>query len=594
MKIFYKRKQMLGLAVSAAVLSNSLVVGNAMENKNEDVDANYSVKEEIVVTNDSNEENGVSAKAARASLGTYKVTADSLNVRSGPGTNYSSIGGLKKGATIVVDSISSGWAKFNFNGKTAYCSASYLDKVSSSTSMKVTTDSLNVRSGASTSYSVIGELKKGTVIEVDSISSGWAKFNFNGKTAYCSASYLEKATTSGGSTSTTDNTATVTDDVNLRDSASWSANKMLVIKKGEAVEVISKDSTWTKVKYAGKTGYVPNDYLKGGVSTTTVEKTTVTDDVNLRDDASWSAKKILVIKKGEAVEVISKDSTWTKVKYAGKTGYIPTEYTSNVTGGGSSTTTTKKYVVTADSLNVRTGPGTNYNQIGSVKRGDIVEVYEISSGWAKIKQGTGTAYVSASYIDVYVEGSTNNTQNINKTIFIDPGHGGTDPGAIGSTYGTLEKEAALDVGKKLMSKLQAKGYKVLYSRNTDVYVNLSTRSGKANESKSTLFVSMHFNSATSSAATGIETLYKVDGRTSNVLADKVQKELIKKTGLRDRGLKQRSDLAVLNGTKMPAILVEGGFLSNSTDENSIINDAFRNKLADAIVAGIEGYFSVQK
>ena len=620
MKKFHERKKMLGLAVSvsAALLGNSLVVGNAMESAQ--VDQIESLNDnEVVEGGEGSDVLEASMVQGRAALIQYTVNTDSLNVRSGPSTSYSILGGLKRGTVIEVQSITSGWAKFNYNGKTAYCNATYLQK-KATTSMKVNTDSLNVRSGPSTSYSILGGLKRGTVIEVQSITSGWAKFNYNGKTAYCNATYLDTVTSTSGSTggstggnasgsaSMSNNTATTTESVYLRSSASWGASKGIIISKGSVVEVVSKGSDWTQVKYNGQTGYVSNDHLSFSVSgstggnasgsTSTSNNTaTTTESVYLRSSASWGASKGIIISKGSVVEVVSKGSDWTQVKYNGQTGYVSNDHlsfsVSGSTGGNASgSTTLKKYEVTTESLNVRSGPSTSYGIVGSVKLGEIVEVYSISSGWAEIKHGTGKAYVSASYIKEY-NGSSDQAAE-KKVVFIDAGHGGTDPGAIGKTYGTLEKEAVLDVSKKVIKALEGKGYVVKYSRNTDTYVTLADRSSKANSANASIFVSMHFNSATSTSATGIETLYKVDGRTSNVLADKVQKELISASGLRDRGLKQRSDLAVLNGTKMPAILIEGGFLSNSSDENSIRNDAFRTKLANAIVKGIEAYFSVSK
>ena len=383
--------------------------------------------------------------------------------------------------------------------------------------------------------------------------------------------------------------------------------------KGDTVKVLSKGPEWTKVEYSKKTGYILNQYLKfsstnTGTNTNTgtgqANTATTTEHVYIRSTASWSGDKLLTVPKGDTVKVLSKGSEWTKVEYSKKTGYILNQYlnfSANITNEevNPEVEKTTKYEVTTSSLNVRSGAGTSYNILGSVKSGEILEVYSISNGWAKIKFKTSVAYVSASYLKEYKEntgGSINNgsANNSNKIVYLDAGHGGKDPGAIGTTYSTLEKQATLDVVLKLTQKLQSKGYVVKNSRTTDVYIPLSQRSAGANNAKASIFVSIHFNSATTSSALGIETLYKVDKRTSNVLADKVQNQLIAKTGLKSRGLKQRSDLAVLNGTKMPAILVEGGFLSNASDENSIRNAAFREKLADAILAGIEAYYNVNR
>ena len=612
MKIFYKRKQILGFALSAAIVSNSLVVGNATGvEASEDNEKNREIGNEIVeIKIEDTQMEQVSKQ--RSAGDTYKVVVDSLNVRTGPGANYSILGSLKNGAIVEVQSITNGWAKISFNGKVGYCSANskYLEKTA--TRMKVIADSLNVRTGPGTNYSVLGSLKNGSVVEVQSITNGWAKINFNGKVGYCSASskYLQATTDApAGGVSTpveesmdpTTTNAKVTADANLRETASWSGNKIMVIKKGTAIEVVSKGADWTKVKYSGKTGYVPTEYVSGGTtnsgtgeSTPQGDMVSVKDATWLRKTDSWSADKMVLLQKGDKAKFISRTADWVKVNYNGQIGYLTADYVLNVPDtGNESESELKQYKVTADVLNVRSGPGTNYNKIGSVKNGQIIEVYSVTSGWAKIKYGTTTGYVSADYITVYNGNGTSNA-GAGKKVYLDPGHGGADAGAIGTTYGTKEKDVALDVTKRVASKLRDKGYVVEESRTTDVYPSLSQRYNDANNKGADIFVSMHFNSATASSAQGIETLYRVDGRTSNVLADQIQDEMIDATGLRNRGLKQRSDLAVLNGTKMPAVLVEGGFLSNSSEENLIKSASYRETLANAIVKGIEDYFKVAK
>src|SRR5699024_4645536 len=124
-----------------------------------------------------------------------------------------------------------------------------------------------------------------------------------------------------------------------------------------------------------------------------------------------------------------------------------------------------KYVVNTTTLNVRKGPSVNYDVVGSLHAGDVVEVESISNGWAKISYNGNIAYCSSDYLDKYNGTSTGTS----KTIFIDAGHGGTEPGAIGTRYKYKEKDGTLDVVKRTVSKLKAKGHTVKTSRDTDVY-----------------------------------------------------------------------------------------------------------------------------
>jgi uncharacterized protein YvpB len=120
----------------------------------------------------------------------YTVTADVLNVRSGAGTNYSKIGSLTQGAQLnVTDKLSSGWYKISYNGKTGYVSGDYV--YTPPVIYKVTASNLNVRTGPGTQYSKIGMVSNGTVLNViHKGSNGWFKISFNGKTGYVSGDYV--------------------------------------------------------------------------------------------------------------------------------------------------------------------------------------------------------------------------------------------------------------------------------------------------------------------------------------------------------------------------------------------------------------------
>src|SRR5215475_10536405 len=148
-------------------------------------------------------------------------------------------------------------------------------------------------------------------------------------------------------------------------------------------------------------------------------------------------------------------------------------------------------------------------------------------------------------------------------ICLDSGHGGKDSGAVGPT-GLRECDVVLDIVKKMGTILDGMGYDVSFTRLSDIFVELGERCRIANSLKCDYFVSIHCNS-NGPTAEGIETLYKSDA--GKKLANPIQNNLIKDTGERDRGLKLRGDLAVLNGTNMPAVLVEVGFISNPKTEN---------------------------
>ena len=198
-----------------------------------------------------------------------------------------------------------------------------------------------------------------------------------------------------------------------------------------------------------------------------------------------------------------------------------------------------------------------------------------------------------------------------QTIVLDPGHGGFDKGAI-SGYG-YEKDYALDVARLLRPMLQAKGFRVVMTRESDVFVPLEVRAQIANATHNSVFVSLHFNATDHDpVATGFE-IYSLTPRgapstyedwltqmsinvqngteadaASVELSSCIYHSLIGHIGEFDRGMK-RARFAVLRLTKIPAVLVEGGFLTERGESRLIAKPEWRKRLADAISTGIDSF-----
>ena len=198
-----------------------------------------------------------------------------------------------------------------------------------------------------------------------------------------------------------------------------------------------------------------------------------------------------------------------------------------------------------------------------------------------------------------------------QTVVLDPGHGGYDKGQM-SRFGA-EKDFALDVVRKLRPILQAKGFKVVMTREGDYFVPLEVRAQIANSARNSIFVSVHFNgsgddpnatgfeifsftprgapstsdSAISSKAYNMQPGSTVDAQ-STALSACIYHSLVGHIPEYDRGIK-RARFAVLRLTKVPAVLVEGGFLTERGESKLISNKDWREKLAGAIAVGIENY-----
>ena len=217
-----------------------------------------------------------------------------------------------------------------------------------------------------------------------------------------------------------------------------------------------------------------------------------------------------------------------------------------------------------------------------------------------------------------------------RTIVIDAGHGGKDPGAVGYR-GTKEKDIALDVAKRLEKKLSKNmKVKIVMTRDEDIFLRLSERTKIANENNGSLFISIHTNAAEDRRASGFETfligqnkneaavrvaarenaVLELEGSTGKKLTDEdlikatiaqsafaskselfaslVQKEIKKRVQSKDRGVKQ-AGFYVLMGASMPNVLVELGFISNPSEEKKLRSPQYRDQLATAIYRAVEQY-----
>jgi N-acetylmuramoyl-L-alanine amidase len=175
------------------------------------------------------------------------------------------------------------------------------------------------------------------------------------------------------------------------------------------------------------------------------------------------------------------------------------------------------------------------------------------------------------------------------TVVIDAGHGGHDRGGIPGQR-IPEKEMTLDVAQRLKKVLAGDGYRVVMTRENDVFVPLGTRAAIANSYRNAIFVSVHFNSAKRVGADGIETYFY--SRDSLPLASAVHHFVAGGAPSPNRGVRRRG-YYVLRRARVPAVLVECGFLTNPSEAAYISKSSYRQKLAEEIAAGIRGRSNVR-
>src|SRR5437773_2823312 len=194
-------------------------------------------------------------------------------------------------------------------------------------------------------------------------------------------------------------------------------------------------------------------------------------------------------------------------------------------------------------------------------------------------------------------------------VVLDPGHGGQDSGAM--CGGVFEKDLSLDVARRIDRLLQAEGIATLMTRLGDTYVSLADRASFANRVSDCIFVSIHFNEDNQPVSGGVETYYAAQqitagsflaswlpflwpalSETPNVesqnLAGFIQEALVARTRALDRGTKAKQFFVISNVTA-PAVLVEGGFLTNKEDISKLASEDYREEIAAAVSDGILRY-----
>jgi N-acetylmuramoyl-L-alanine amidase len=331
--------------------------------------------------------------------------------------------------------------------------------------------------------------------------------------------------------------------------------------------------------------------------------------LNVRSEPAPTAAITGSLKKGSIVTVTDEKYGWMKVQAGRNSGWVAGYYLNRVSSSAGSTRSTSTgstivkanagsrsgaATVTADSLRIRSGPGTNYRMQGSLIAGDSVTPLLRQNGWMRIRTNNGQiGWVSAQYIrsggsQGRAISSVNSSGGLRgQLIVIDPGHGGSDPGMLGTTYDTMEKDLNLTTALYLREYLESRGARVEMTRTSDRKVALSRRVGISESLNADAFVSIHYNSSPKKVS-GLLTFYH--SGTDQLLARSIETRLGQGIGLKSNGV-SFGDYHILRENSTPAALIELGFLSNSHDEAIARNSSYQKKAAKAIAAGLADYFS---
>ncbi|MGL4914447.1 MAG: SH3 domain-containing protein [Romboutsia sp.] len=263
-----------------------------------------------------------------------------------------------------------------------------------------TLQNLNFRNGPGTNYSIITTLKKGSIVKVIKNLNTWTMIKYKGTVGYVSSDYLKNVSVNNN---TNPETLTLMEcnisDLNIRKSPSISDSIIGKLNKTDRIYVVYQTNNgWSRIKYNGGYGYINSKYIsKVTENSTSTTMQCNTDSLNIRKGPSSSEKIVGQLKYGDKVSVVINLTTnWTKINFNGEYAYVSTKYLSESVQAPSNSTFMK---CNASILNIRSEPSQSENILGTLKKGDKIEIiYHLNSGWSRIKFYRNYGYVNTSYL----------------------------------------------------------------------------------------------------------------------------------------------------------------------------------------------------
>ncbi|CEN84039.1 SH3 domain-containing protein [Paeniclostridium sordellii] len=375
------------------------------------------------------------------------TTTTDLNMRENKSTNSKVITIIPEGSNVNILDFDGYWYKVEYNGKEGYSYKKFIKEYKTQDNnfnlkLKVNVDkgsNLNIRSGPSTNYKIVGKATNGQLLKATEKIRNWYKIDYNGQIAYINENFVQILNSKNENNTTNKDTVVIAKDsgivvvseLNVRTGPSTNYSIISQVRNGDILNIVAKDSStnWLKIQFKdGTTGWVSGKYVKPTKDNSIVDKDKFSNnsnietasesvevnasELNVRSGPGTNYPAITQVKIYDTLDVVAKniDNGWLKIQLKnGSTGWISGRYVTIATNDTVNITNKDIHVadgpaqVTVSELNVRSGPGTNYSVISQVKKGNILAVIAVntSNNWLKIqfKDGT-TGWVSGKYVTV--------------------------------------------------------------------------------------------------------------------------------------------------------------------------------------------------
>ncbi|MCH4008206.1 N-acetylmuramoyl-L-alanine amidase [Companilactobacillus sp.] len=402
------------------------------------------------------------------------------------------------------------------------------------------------------------------------------------------------------------NSVTVkSDSVNVRIGPGLSYANMGQVKKGDKLSIISEKNKWYEVRLAGdKIGWVASWLLDNTTVSSTTNKVGIikVQNTTVFKNASATSAVLGTVSQSQKVSIMYQENDWTQILYKGTAGWVKSDFIQGTqqTSGEDKTSNdstksnsndVKTVTVTQPSTKFRIEPNSSGRVIKSVNVGKTFDYLGKNGKWYKVRDKDGSVGYVASWV-VTVSGTKDPIKsaatNISEaTIVIDPGHGGSDTGAL-SKKKTYEKNFTLEYAQAIKSQLEKTGARVILTRSNDSTKSLGDRARLSSKIEADAFISLHFDSSSSeNAGSGITTYYYQSNKDSKLATD-VNNQL-KGIKIDNRGTQQK-DLYVLHYNSQPSILLELGYINSKSDYKHINSETYKQQVARAVTAGLKNYF----
>src|SRR5690625_85791 len=513
-------------------------------------------------------------------------------------TSSKSLKSYKQGTLLKYKTYTSDWyeatVKVKGDWKTGYIHKTHVEEPTSNQetfrgiALKSKT---HVYANPSTSSKKLKSYSQGTLLKYKTYTSDWyeATVYVKGKkqTGYIHKSHVEEPT----SNQETLHGIGLRSNTYVYAKPSTSSKRLKSYKIGKKLKYKTYTKNWyeatVKVKGKWETGYIHKSHVDELVNTTkTLQGIGLKNKTHVYSEASTSAKKLKSYAQGTLLKYKTFSKNWNeatvKVNGKWKTGYIHKSHVEEPVNKQK----TLHGIALKSKTHIYAKASTSSKKLKSYNQGTVLKFKTFTNSWYE-----ATVYINGKKYTGYINKSDVITSN-NKTVVIDAGHGGSDPGASGN--GLYEKELTLEIAQKVKKLLQSAGFKVIMTRSNDTYVSLEERSSIANNSNADIFVSIHINAG---GGTGIETYWygKHEPEKSKALATALQEEVIKGTNSVDRGVKgsidgKKGNFHVIRETEVPSALIELGFIDNKNDAEKLKQTSFKEKIVKGIVDGIKKFF----